>query len=41
MTIIWQAFIKFAKLFVGNRNPLTLFMLVELIDMFIKKNNPK
>lgn len=41
MTTIWQAFLRFAKLFVGSRNPFTLFLLVELLDMFIKKNNPK
>lgn len=28
MTTIWQAFIRFARLFVGSRNPLTLFLLV-------------
>lgn len=41
MTTLWQAFVKFAKLFIGSRNPLTIFQLVELLDMFIKKNNPK
>ena len=41
MTTIWQAFIRFARLFARSRNPLTLFLLVELLDMFIKKNNPK
>jgi hypothetical protein len=41
MTVLWQAFLKFAKLFIGSRNPFTIFQLMELLDMFIKKNNPK
>ena len=38
---IWLSFLKFIKLFENTRSVLTLFSLIELIDLFMSKNNPK
>jgi len=38
---VWMAFCKFIKFFDNTKNVLTLFSLVELVDLFITKNNPK
>ena len=38
---IWASFLKFVKLFENTRSVLTLFSLVELINLFFTKNNPK
>ena len=38
---IWMSFCKFVKVFDGARNAITLYNLLELIDLFLNKNNPK
>lgn len=38
---IWLAFFRFIKLFENTRSILTLYILVELIALFLLKNNPK
>jgi hypothetical protein len=38
---IWLSFFRFIKLVENTRSVLTLFALVELIDLFMSKNNPK
>jgi hypothetical protein len=38
---VWLSFLKFIKLFDDARNIQTLFALLELVDLFMKKNNPR
>lgn len=38
---IWLSFFRFIKLFENTRSVLSLYTLIELIDVFLSKNNPK
>jgi hypothetical protein len=41
LTSIWLSFGRFLRIFDNSRNALTLFAVVELVDLFLCKNNPK
>jgi hypothetical protein len=41
LSSIWLSFTRFLKLFDNTRNAFTLFGELELIDLFLNKNNPK
>lgn len=38
---LWVNFLKFIKMFEHTKNTKTIFALIELIDLFFYKNNPK